>query len=58
MIFMRETNGPFLIMSNVKYFLLIFPLLVFTGEGFATCPTMVVLVKVKLIVDDLASTEI
>ena len=55
---MRETNGPFLIMSNVKYFLLIFPLLVFTGEGFVTCPTMVVPIKVKLTVNDLASTEI
>ena len=45
-------------MSNVKYFLSILPLLVFTGERFVTYPTMVVSIKGKSIVNGLTSTDI
>ena len=41
-------------MSNIKHFLL---MLIFTGERFVTYPTMVVSIKVKSIVNHMASTE-
>ena len=62
MLFRGETNSLFLIpigiLSNVKYFLLIFPLIVLTRERFVTYPKMVVSIKVKSVVNDLASTKI
>lgn len=62
MLFRGKANSsfpiPIGIHVNVKYFILIRPLFVFTGGRFVTYPTMVVPIKVISFVNNLAGTKL